>query len=536
VDNKIRVIINCLNITLLLSVFFLSIPLWDLSLTDSISPITAPVTASATNNLTMFFSTYLGGDEEAERGECIAVSDDGCYYVTGRTESNDFPIMNAFDSTYNDGSDVFLSKFSPDNTLLWSTFFGGTDFDGGFCIAVTSKGSCYIVGITRSSDFPTKKAYNSLHSGKDDIFLAKFSSTGNLLWSTYFGGSEEDYGYGIAVAEDGSCYVIGETQSSDLPIKNAYDSTFNGGYFDAFVAKFSSYGRLIWSSYLGGNENEAGKAIAVASDGSCYVTGLTRSSNYPTLNAYDATHNGDWDAFVTKFSSKGKLLWSTFLGGAWWDEALAITVARDGSFYVAGYTVSNNFPTKHAYNTSNGGVGDAFVTRFAVNGSLLWSTFLGGNGCDRAYDVVAAVDCSCYVIGETFSTNFPTPNAYDDSYNGVFDTFITRFATNGSLLWATYLGGIEGSDKGHAIAPSKDGKCYVIGTTHSDDFPIKNAYDPTLGSTSDAFITAFIDPFPPIPYVVPFSPSFYSYILLYSILAFLGITFLVVVIVYTRKK
>jgi len=529
-----RVVINCLNITLLLSILFLSVTWRNLSFTDSISPITASAVTSATNNLALLFSTYLGGSEGPEHGHSIAVGDDGSYYVTGQTKSSDFPTQNAYDRWYNGGSDVFLAKFSPNNSLLWSTFFGGSETEICIDLAVARDGSCYIVGRTESTNFPTKNAYQEILGGNEDVFVAKFSSEGLLLWSTYLGGSVGfENGFGIAVSDDGSCYVTGETQSTDFPTKKAYASTYNGGNFEAFVTKFSSKGKLLWSTYLGGNDNEAGKAITVARDGSCFVTGFTWSSDFPTKNAYDATPNGDWDVFVTKFSSRGKLLWSTYLGGTWWDEGLGITVARDDSCYVAGFTQSIDFPTKQAYNSTKGRYGDAFVSRFAANGSLLWSTFLGGNSSDRAYDVAAVVDCSCYVIGATYSTNFPTPNAYDNSTNGWWsDAFVSRFAANGSLLWGTYLGGNEGGDYGYGVAPTEDGKCYVIGTTSSDDFPTQNASDSTLGSTCDAFITAFIDPFPPIPYIIP--PN-YSYIF-YGILASLGISFFVVVIVYTRRK
>jgi len=532
----LRVILNHLVVVLLLSIALLSATQHVIPTTKQTRLLTSSE-ASAATSLNMIYSTFFGGSEGVEKGGGITVSDDGSYYVTGRTESSDFPTKDAFDSSYNGGSDVFIAKLSSDNSLLWSTFFGGSDLDYSKDIAIAGDGSCYIVGTTLSSDFPTKNGYQTTFGGgENDVFIAKFSSDGSLLWSSYLGGSDgfED-GYSITVLEDGrSCYVTGWTWSSDFPTKKAYDNTHNGG-FDVFVAKFSSYGRLLWSSYLGGNENDMGEAIVVARDGSCYVTGRTRSSNFPTLDAYDAIHNGHWDCFVTKFSSKGKLLWSTLLGGAWWDEALGITTSRDGNCYVVGYTVSADFPTLSAYDNTYDIWGDAFLTRFAANGSLLWSTFLGGNEIDRAFDVVAAVDCSCYIVGETSSSNFPTPNAYDSTYNGGFDTFVSRFATNGSLLWGTYLGGSEGSDKGYSIAPTKDGRCIVIGTTSSDDFPTLNAYDSTLGSFSDVFITTFIDPFPPIPCNETISSSFYSYTL-YGILAILGISFFVVVIVYTRKK
>ncbi len=529
-----RVVNNCLNITLLLSILFISVTWQDLSFSASISPITAPVAASATNNLTMFFSTYLGGSEGLDHGRSIAVGADSSYYVLGQTVSDDFPTQNAFDDSINGHRDVFISKFDRDNSLLWSTFFGGSDLEVPGDIAVTDDGSCYIIGTTKSTNFPIKNAYqNTFGGGYKDIFVAKFSSGGLLLWSTYFGGSAGfENGFGIAVSDDGSCYVTGETQSSDFPTKKAFAGAYNGGNFDTFVAKFSSNGKLQWSTYLGGAQNDIGNAVAIAHDGSCYITGRTWSNDFPTKNAFDATHNGYWDVFVTKFSSRGKLRWSTYIGGDDWDEGLGIDIARDGSCYITGFARSTNFPTKQAYNSTKGGLGDAFVSRLDANGLLLWSTFLGGNSNDRAYDVAAVVDCSCYVIGETYSTNFPTPNAFDNSNNDGWDAFVSRFAANGSLLWGSYLGGSEGGDYGYGVASSDDGKCYVVGTTHSDDFPIQNATDSTLGSTSDAFIAVFIDPFPPIPYIVP--PN-YSYTF-YGLLAFFGISFFVVVIAYTRKK
>lgn len=530
-----RFLIKCFIILLLISLTFLPLSHFEIS-SSTFSNLVNPNLDSESNNLAMIYSTYFGRDA-TEQGKGIALYIDGSYYVTGRTESSDFPTLYGFDNSYNGGGDVYLSKFSSTNELLWSTFFGGSDLENSFDIAIANDGSCYIVGTTESIDFPIKNAYqNNFGGGYEDVFVAKFSTSGLLLWSTYLGGSNGfENGFSIAVTEDGSCYVTGETQSSNFPTKNAYDSDYNGGNFDSFIVKFSSNGWLRWSTFLGGSNNDVGKGIAVTRDGSCYVTGWTGSNDFPTLCGFDTTLNGDWDCFVAKFTSAGKLLWSTYLGGTWWDEALSITIARDDSCYLVGFTQSADFPTKQAYNNTKGLYEDAFVSRFAVNGSLLWSTFLGGNGADRAYDVVAAVDCSCYVIGETFSTDFPTPYAFDDSYNGLFDVFISRFATNGSLLWGTYLGGSEGSDKGYGLAASEDGMFYVIGDTYSDDFPLLDAFDSEKGNARDAFIAAFIDPFPLVPYAIPFLSSDYSSTL-YGLFSFFVFAFIVVLIISVRRK
>jgi hypothetical protein len=481
-------------ILLLISVVFLSIGQQKLQFIDQII-VKADSETPAVTYPYLDFSTYFGGNDAPDKGRGVAISDDGSYYVTGSTKSSDFPTLNAFDSTPNGGSDVFISKFSPDNALLWSTFLGGNNSENNQDVAVGRDGSCYVIGSTQSTDFPMKNAYQSIFGGGiDDIYIAKFSSSGSLRWSTYLGGSGDfDIGYSIAVAGDGSCYVTGETTSTDFPIKDAYSNTFNGGNFDAFVTKFSSNGNLLWSTYLGGDWNDAGKAVAVSRDGSCFVTGCTWSSDFPTLNSYDSTLNGYWDVFVTQFSSKGILLWSTYLGGDDWDEGLGIDIARDGSCYITGFARSIDFPTLNAFDNTLDFGGDAFISKFAGNGSLLWSTYLGGNGIERSYGIAIVSDGRCYVTGETFSTNFPVKDFNSTLAGGGYDAFVSCFSSDGFLLWSTYYGGSEGSDEGTSITVTNDGHCYIVGRTSSDDFPTQNAFDDTLGDSSDAFIVKFVD-------------------------------------------
>ena len=462
-------------------------------------PDTDVVAINATYpNLT--YSTYIGGSD-SERGYGIAVSDDGSYFITGSTDSDDFPTKNAYDNTRNGDRDVFITKFSSNDSLLWSTFFGGNHLDYSKDIAFGEDGSCYIIGTTMSPDFPTENAFDSTHNGYDDVFLAKFSATGALLWSTYFGGSDHDYGYSIAVASDGSCYVTGETQSIDFPTKHAFDNTYNGGNFDAFISKFSTNGILLWSTYLGGSSNDNGYSIATTC-GSCFVTGFTWSSEFPTLNANDSTHNGNRDAFITKFNADGSLLYSTFFGGSYIDEGNAIAVSCDGSFYVTGYTVSSDFPTMNAFNDTYGSWGDVFVAKFTLTGVPLWSTFLGGNSIERSYDIIASTDGGCFVTGETGSTNFPTKNTFANYSEDNYDAFITKFSSEGDLLWSTYLSGNK-TDEGNGIAVTANSSCYIIGTTFSPDFPTENAFDDTLGAVTDAFITKYAN----VPTLTPCPPQ-----------------------------
>jgi hypothetical protein len=225
--------------------------------------------------------------------------------VTGSTSSSDFPTENAWDDSYNGDRDVFVTKFSAaGNTLLYSTFLGGSSYDYGYGIAVDASGCAYVTGCTYSSDFPTENAWDYT-LGSWDVFVTKFSASGNsLLYSTFLGGGGYDYGRGIGVDGSSCAYVTGYTTSSDFPTENAWDDSFNGGSYDAFVTKFSAAGNsLLYSTFLAGSDSDVGYGIAVDGSGCAYVTGRTESSDFPTENAWDDSYNGgDWDVFVTKFS------------------------------------------------------------------------------------------------------------------------------------------------------------------------------------------------------------------------------------------
>ncbi len=530
----LRLVINRLGIVLLISIIVFSIPQQKFPF-DPIHTVICSETLPAIYPK-LNYSTFLGGEDGGENGRGIAMTADGSYYVTGQTKSSDFPTQNAYDNTLNGNNDAVVTKFACNNSLIWSTYLGGGgQVDIAQDIAVAADGSCYVTGETTSSDFPTKNAFdNTFNGGLTDAFVTKFAANGSLLWSTYLGGGGDwDIGQSIAVASDGSCYVTGETTSTDFPTLNAYDSMYNGGNFDIFLTKFASNGTLLWSSYFGGNRIDVGYGIAVTSDGSFYITGFTTSPDFPTQNAYDTTQNGDWDVYLSKFDKNCSLLWSTYLGGIYWDEAWGVATASDGSCYVTGYTDSPDFPTQHGYNNTYGMGGDAFLTKFASNGSLLWSSFLGGSGGERVYDVAATSDGSCYVAGYTGSENFPTLNAYDDSKAHGFDTFVMKFSSTGSLFWSTYLGG-NSTDKGYGIAAAENGSCYIIGKTWSTEFPTLNAYDNTTNDYSDMFIVKFVDTL--IPATPPTQPStvpgFLVFIVVMPALAFIPV---IALILYKKR-
>jgi Beta-propeller repeat len=292
------------------------------------------------------YSTYLGASND-ELGQSIAVDRDGQAYVTGGTTSIDFPTMNPQQQDFGGDRDAFVLKLTADGQqLVYSTFLGGDGFDIGLGIAIDGKGRAYVTGATDSTNFPTVNALRGTLAGDSDAFVARLTAQGTLAYSTYLGGTGFDRGSGIAVTTKGRAHVTGVTESTDFPMMNPLQGNF-GGNRDAFVAKLSRDGKaLVYSTYLGGGDIDEGLAIAVR-NGQAHVTGSTASLDFPTTaNPLQGNFGGDRDAFVAKLKADGKsLVYSTYLGGSDFDEGLGVAVDIEEQAYITGATRSLNFPT-----------------------------------------------------------------------------------------------------------------------------------------------------------------------------------------------
>jgi len=378
-----------------------------------------------------------------------------------------------------------------DPDLAWATYLGGAGNDGGKGIAVDPEGNAYVTGYARSLNCATTGAYNTTHSGEYDVFVAKLDSSGSsLLYYTYLGGDDNEYGYGIAVDPDGNAYVTGRTRSAGWATDGAYDPTHNGGY-DVFAAKLNRTGSsLLYSTYLGGDGNEYGYGIAVDPDGNAYVTGHTRSSGWATAGAYDTTHDGEYDVFVAKLGSTGSsLLYCTYLGGDGYEYGYGIAADAAGNAYVTGYTRSAGWATAGAYDTTHNGDTDVFVAKLnPIGSSLLYCTYLGGEGGDDGYDIGVDAEGNAYVTGHTRSVGWATDGAYNTTHNGGYDVFVAKVGSTGSsLLYCTYLGG-DGYEFGYGIAVDAAGNAYVTGGTESSGWATDWAYDPTYNGEWDVFV------------------------------------------------
>lgn len=427
------------------------------------------------------FSTYLGGNG-ADNPTDVTVDVYGSIYVTGPTNSSDFPLARPLQKEPAGGLfDCFVSKFSADGSrLIYSTYFGGSGTDDCRGIAVDALGHAYIAGQTLSTDLPVVNAIQRELKGDSDGMLAKISADGSsLLFSTYIGGSGADSGNRVKLDAWGSVYLVGETNSQDFPTKEAFQPAFGGGNADGYVVKLRYDGReMIYGTYLGGTGTDRALGLAVDQIGHAHVTGETTSTDYPTERPLQANLKQFSDAYVTKFRPDGKgLVFSTYLGGI--DNEFASGIALDvkGDVYVTGHTASTDFPIVNAYQPALRGF-DAFVTKIRADGSeFVYSTFLGGTGQDQGIEIAVDLFGQAYVTGQTRSLDFPNTNAVQAQYGGgTSDAFVAKFSSQGKdLLFSTYLGG-EGSEEGRAITALALGDVIVTGTTASADFPVKSAF------------------------------------------------------------
>ena len=320
-------------------------------------------------------------------------------------------------------------------------------------------------------------------------------NSSDLLYSTFLGGSDLDYGRCITTDSSGAMYVIGETWSSDFPTTpGTFDPSFNGNS-DTFVVKLNAAGSaLAYATFLGGSGSDAGYSIAIDSSGATYVTGESGSSDFPTtLGAFDTSYNGSTDAFIVKLNATGSALtYATFLGGSGSDYGRGIAIDSSGAVYVTGMTYSSDFPTTlGAFDPSFNGSTDAFLVKLNADGSALtYATFLGGSNHDQPWDIAVDLSGAVYATGRTWSSDFPiTPGAFDSSLNGSNDAFVVKLNAAGSALtYATFLGG-NGSDGSYSIAIDSVNAAYITGWTSSSDFPTTpGAFDPSFNGSTDAFV------------------------------------------------
>jgi hypothetical protein len=344
--------------------------------------------------------------------------------------------LGAYQTSPSGSRDGFVVKFDSDGTRLWGTYFGGSDYDDGYGLGVDPRGNVAVVLTTASAGLESVGMTSKPGGTTYDALLVQFDSTGQRLWANYLGGTESEYAYAATIDSNNDIAITGWTNSSNFPTTVKAAQSVRGGSYDMFVAKFTQHGMLLWSTYYGGSGTEGEDpsvigyaAITADLDRNIVIAGHTTGTLPVTPGSYQATFGGgERDGFIVKFNASGVRKWSTYIGGSDRDIATSITATSTGDVIVAGLTKSIDFPTtSDGDQPTNAGAIDAFITRLDSSGRLRWSTYYGGSSDDQGYGVAVSPFGSTLLAGGTKSIDFPTRFPFQSSNAGVEDVFVVLF-------------------------------------------------------------------------------------------------------------
>ncbi len=419
-------------------------------------------------------------------GNSVSVDSSGNVYITGNFHS---PTIN-FGGGDLTNSGIFLAKFDKDGNHLWSKRFGGISYGYGNSVSVDSSGNAYITGYFYSSTI-NFGGDNLTNSGDRDIFLAKFDSNGNHLWSKRFGGTGDDAGHSVSVDSSGNVYITGYFCSSTINFGGG-DLTYSGGYCgrfpcnDIFLAKFDKDGNHLWSKRFGGTGDDAGHSVSVDSSGNVYITGNFSGSTI-NFGGDNLTNNEHSDIFLAKFDSNGNHLWSKRFGGTYDDFCFSVSVDSSGNVYITGYFSSSTINFGGDNLTTNGGY-DIFLAKFDSNGKHLWSKRFGGTNNDFGNSVSADSSGNVYITGyfKSSTINFGGDNLTNNEHS---DIFLAKFGSNGKHLWSKRFGG-TGFDESYSVSADSSGNVYITGYFRSStiNFGGENL---TNSGVNDIFLAKF---------------------------------------------
>jgi hypothetical protein len=458
------------------------------------------------NDKRLVFSTFHGGDRNDD-ANAVAVDSAGFIYMTGETESRDLnatpvggkPLTAAVFKGY-------LSKYSPNGKeLVWRFLIGGSSNTVPQAIALDGSGNIYVAGTTGAHDLPLVNPVQDKQTGLNIAFLMKFNPEGKLLFSTYFGGERNEEGQALAVDSHGNIYLAGRATSTNLPVKNALQSSIGGGGQDAFIAKYSADYKLEYATYLGGTAGTDNIfSIAIGPDDSLFVTGESMSPGMATENAW-IKQPPSYSSYLAKITPSGNAIsYYTYIGHrSGYTKAQAVAVDRDGRAYVTGHTTAKQLPTtENALQAAYaGGFKDAFILRLSADGSAAeYLSYLGGSFTGKADPDETASRISIdargyvYVAGETISPDFPGRRALQPIHGGVEDAYLIKLDLDAKeIIYSTFWGGTK-LDAALALSLGPGEAATVAGVSYSNDLPIANAVQTKLGSNNDAFLAQICDP------------------------------------------
>jgi hypothetical protein len=462
----------------------------------------APYDGTLTIDPTLSWSTYYGGSgSETINNNCITGDSYNNRYFAAHTNSTaNIATTGAYQATLTGSTDAFLVKFNSSGTRLWATYYGGTGAEQVMGTACDPSGNIYCTGYTSSTGMSTTGSHQATGGGSQDAYLVKFDSSGARLWATYYGGSSNDQGFGVACDPNGNVFLNGITSSSASIATTGAFKIANSGAKDVFLAKFNSGGVRQWATYYGGTSLDQPQGVACDDSSNVFITGYTLSAtNISSTGSYQPSSAGNEDGFLVKFDSTGSRLWGTYYGGAGDEEAYSVKCDGLGSVYIAGTTTSaTGIATTGSYQPSIAGTAtsDGFLVRFNKSGIRLWATYYGGAGYESIKSIAANNALGyIYAVGSaTSSAGIATTGTYKDTLSGIQDAFVTKFDTSGSRIWATYFGG-ELAEDGYGIFCNNYSRVFVAGQTGSyTGIATTGAHQTSYGGgTYDGFIADFND-------------------------------------------
>lgn len=443
------------------------------------------------------WATYFGGSLNEQGYGITTDTSGNCIISGYTNSTNAIATSGAYQTTLGGNNDAFIANFNSIGVRQWATYYGGSNVEYGNGITTDMSGNIVITGASSSNiSIATLGAHQTTYAGNFDAFIAKFNSNGVRLWSTYYGGSDFDIGKGITTDSIDNIIITGSTSStSGIATSGAYQTINFGGSYDAFIVKFNSSGVIQWGTFYGGISSDDGIGIVKDYNGNILIIGTTYSnSSIATIGAHQTTHGGGLDLFITKFNTLGIIQWATYYGGFGNEYGSDIILDTTGNIIICGYTDSTNSITTSGVHQTiyGGGYKDAFLAKFNSNGVRQWGSYYGGSNYDVSNDVTTDINGNIIIIGTTNSlTAISTSGSHQTTFGGNNDAFIVKFNTNGTRIWGTYYGG-TGYDVGSNITTDANGNILIIGNTNSTSgIATSGAHQTIFGGTQDAFLAKF---------------------------------------------
>ena len=393
------------------------------------------------------------------------------------------------DNIHENGGDGFVVKLSPSGNLIWGTYLGGSDLDCCNNVIVDSEDNILIIGKTFSGNFPTTdNALKKQFSGTTDGFVSKFSSNGSLVYSTYIGENGTETLGDLIEDNSGNFLIVGATSSSHFSTTLDAPQQIFGGVSDTFILKLSrNCSDILFSTFLGGSKGDGGYNIGLDHENNLLVTGYTLSDDFPLKNALQDEILGDQrDIFITKINSTGHIIFSTYLGGSSLEDPFGLAIDSSGNIIISGRTASYDFPTVNGLqNTYAGGV-DAFISIISPDGQTLeYSTFLGGDGWDTLHQISVNSSNSIFACG--IGSGYPTKNAFQEDVTAGSDLIIIQFSPEKQVEFSSYFGG--SGDECPSSMNYYNNTVYIVGFTDSESLCISNnALQHNYNGNTDGFI------------------------------------------------